>query len=253
MLTEYQRGSIFGAVIVAIAFAASFSTIQSQQAGPSNNFPAKVSGSQQQGETFWEAASEPAALFTGALVVIGGLQAALFFWQLGLIRAGSADAREAANAARDTAKATGDAVTLARLNASKELRAYVFAGSSRIDNFVVGGWVTTRIDLNNAGRTPANNLESWSGIVLREYPLRTELKPSPINPSSKSSLAPGGETSHIIEWPKALSQEEFDHIIAGRMAIYVFGGVAYEDVFKEPHFMRYRLMYGGGYATRTEE
>jgi hypothetical protein len=112
MLTEYQRGSFFGAIIIAFAFAASFSTIQYQQYYPSHQATSDIERDKDKRETFWEAAtSDPVAAFTGALVIVGGIQAALFLWQLDLIRKSLADTKEAADAAKLSAEVANNTKT----------------------------------------------------------------------------------------------------------------------------------------------
>src|SRR5579872_6770986 len=126
MLNQYQRGSLFGAIIVTVAFSAAFSTIKYPHRNPSDYPAVNINSDSQRGESFWEKASrDPVAVFTGALVIVGSAQAALFLWQLDLMRKGLRDAKNSADAAKDTAEATGEAVAISRESAVRELRAYV--------------------------------------------------------------------------------------------------------------------------------
>ena len=63
-LTEYQRGSIFGAVMFFVAFAAALSTIPHSQTYPSNQTGTQIEDKQPQPETFWESVSGGDALAT---------------------------------------------------------------------------------------------------------------------------------------------------------------------------------------------
>lgn len=62
---------------------------------------------------------------TGGLLVVGGVQAGLFFWQLGLIKDSLRDTQTAAEAATKAANATEATVDTMRDTAVRQLRAYV--------------------------------------------------------------------------------------------------------------------------------
>ena len=96
-LTEYQRGSIFGAVMFFVAFAAALSTIPHSQTYPSNQTGTKIEDKQPQPETFWESVSggDALATITSLLVIVGAIQAVLFLGQLKFIREGLVDTKEA--------------------------------------------------------------------------------------------------------------------------------------------------------------
>jgi hypothetical protein len=66
------------------------------------------------------------ALFTVLLFCVAVAQAGLFLWQLRYMRQGM---RDAEMAAKDSADATRDSVTLAKDTAQRQLRAYVFLDS----------------------------------------------------------------------------------------------------------------------------
>ena len=89
-LTEYQRGSIFGAVMFFVAFAAALSTIPHSQTYPSNQTGTQIEDKQPQPETFWESVSggDALATITSLLVIVGAIQAVLFLGQLKFIREG---------------------------------------------------------------------------------------------------------------------------------------------------------------------
>jgi hypothetical protein len=112
MLTDYQKGSIFGAVLLWVAFAAAYSTTPYQQIyeQPSTH----SARDHYQEETIWDTFfHDPVAIFTCALAVIGAGQLCLFFWQLGLIRESLSDAKKSADAAKEAADATARQVKIA--------------------------------------------------------------------------------------------------------------------------------------------
>ncbi len=168
MLNDYQKGSIFGAVIVAVAFAASFSGMQLSQQGHNNLDVSKILTNQNQQESFWDSVfHDPVAAFTGALVIVGGVQAGLFLWQLDLIRRSLTDAKEAS----DAAKISADAATR-QAKATEES----FAKLERPYLFVSGVWILdfdTDFDefflqygIANHGKIPAIVERAWIGFTI---------------------------------------------------------------------------------------
>jgi hypothetical protein len=100
--TEYQNGSIFGAVTLGVAFAAVFFTTPNLHLG--EQAPSQSTTKNSPEETLWDRFSHDSiAILTCALVFVGGAQVWLFFRQLKFIGDGLVNAKEAADAARDTA------------------------------------------------------------------------------------------------------------------------------------------------------
>ena len=109
--------------------------------------------------------------FTFGLFVIGAAQAILFLWQLNLIRQSLVDTKEAAEAAKDTAKATGDQVIISRSAMIASLRAYVFPTG------VNGYWKTDkqgafhwrfRTVWTNSGDSPTKNMTFCTYCEVRD-------------------------------------------------------------------------------------
>lgn len=121
---------------------------------------AEQAGNQQKdNETLWRVSSwEPITVFTWALVVVGGSQAALFVWQLRLIRAGMHDAKGAAIAARDSADAATRQSEIAQNAYIAGIRPWLdftitLTDGIRWDEHNVG--LTYYITVVNHGRSPA--------------------------------------------------------------------------------------------------
>jgi hypothetical protein len=101
MLNDFQKGSIFGTVLVGIAFAAALSVSGPQYVEDRKYDP--INDHQKQPEGFLDRTfSDPVNIFTLGLVLVGAVQAGLFLWQLDLIRAGLVDAQDAASAAHQS-------------------------------------------------------------------------------------------------------------------------------------------------------
>jgi hypothetical protein len=114
---------------------------------------------QQQDESWWERAADPVAIFTASLVIVGCAQLGLFYWQLKLIRESLADAKEAADGARDSAAAATKQARIAEDMLVKRERPYLFvfgltAIRKRTDN-VLGDDYFIEYTVANHGPMPA--------------------------------------------------------------------------------------------------
>ncbi|MDQ6867610.1 MAG: hypothetical protein M3178_04110 [Pseudomonadota bacterium] len=132
--------------------------------------------------------------------------------------------------------------------AERQLRAYVLVSSARIHDFGIERPPRVEIIIKNSGQTPAFDLLSWSGMIFEKFPLNIELvDPPPDIKQSRSTLGAGDISSHLTTAGCPLTKIETDMIIAGKVAIYVFGEIKYKDIFKKiERSTRYRMMYGGG-------
>ncbi len=136
-LTEYQRGSIFGAVLLGVAFAAALSTApgakdQAQYANSSEK-TAEVDAQHQKRETIWKATThDPIAIYTLGLLIVAAVQAGLFWWQLGFMLAGLKDAAVAANAAKESADASREQAETAKDALTVARRPYVFISGVKL-------------------------------------------------------------------------------------------------------------------------
>ena len=168
-LTEYQRGSIFGALLVGVAFAAALSVVPR----PNDHPPVFQTGQQlksatsehQKDETWWQwTQADPVATYTLGLCLIALVQAGLFVWQLGYMREGLADAAAGAQAAEEAAKAATDLNKITRDAYVADQRPWVSVdlkpepgGRLIVEQ---DGNITADITISyrNHGRTPAINV-----------------------------------------------------------------------------------------------
>jgi hypothetical protein len=104
------------------------------------------------------------ALYTILLVLVGVGQLGLFWWQLHLIRDSLKDAHTAAEAAKESADRTREALAHTRFVASRQLRAYLCIDMLDFSGDAVGGLdfrlseATLTFVLKNKGETPAYNI-----------------------------------------------------------------------------------------------
>jgi hypothetical protein len=131
--------------------------------------------------------------------------------------------------------------------ARRQLRAYVLISSAQIHDFGIEHPPRVEVIIKNSGQTPAFDLLSWGGMIIEKFPLNIELAlPPPDIKQSQTAQGPGDSSSHSITAGRPLTKIETDVVIAGGMAIYVFGEIKYKDIFKTERSTRFRMMYGGG-------
>ena len=230
-LTGYQKGSIFGAVIVFIAFAAAQSTVPHSQTNPGDQARSTIEAKQPQQEPFWEAVSggDAVATVTSLLAIVAAIQAVMFIWQLIYMRRGL----EKAAAAADAAKAAAEA--LPQLE-----RAYVFFSYATCDELKNGfGEETTIVRMckiqygvKNHGRTPAI-LDRFSvnfRFVDKRLPERELIKDLP-----SRLIISAGEDKRDNDQKGPLTRVEYKRAEADDGRIYFWGATAYKDVFGQRH------------------
>jgi hypothetical protein len=180
---------------------------------------------------------------TFGLVIVGLAQAALFWWQLNLIREGSADTKEAARAAGESAKAARDTVELARKTAERELRAYVMVDTvAFFQPDGPDGRTYIHVELKNFGQTPCYRGELIAGAdVCLTKPLDFVI---PLDEKSERypevTMAPGH--LHIIHIERSEEVTGKWHSLndSGKTA-YVWGRLIYQDAFDNKHVTEFQL------------
>lgn len=161
-----------------------------------------IEQAQQQDESWWERAADPVAIFTACLVIVGCAQLFLFYWQLRLIRESLADAKEAADGARDSAAAATKQARIAEDMLVKRERPYVFvfgptAIRKRTDH-LLGDDYFIEYTVANHGPMPAIIEGAWIGFELSD---RAEPgRPLLVDDSHKlatNSIMPTGDRRRI--------------------------------------------------------
>lgn len=118
------------------------------------------SGAQQnQQEGWWQRTTDPVAIFTFCLVVVGSFQLGLFLWQLRLIRESLDDAKIAADAAKESADAANRSATLAEKGLIAAQRAWIKIERIMISQPLAftdtGVSTAVSIRITNIGNAPA--------------------------------------------------------------------------------------------------
>ncbi|MDB5429743.1 MAG: hypothetical protein JWP35_859 [Caulobacter sp.] len=157
-------------------------------------------------------------------------------------------AKNSADAAHSSAAATQAAGSAAQRNAAIQLRAYVGEDSAEITDFVVGKRPKFEIVLKNTGNTPAYRFGGWIGGSILPFPQRRDIAVGCMKPSERD-VPPGGESHFIILLPE-LTEDTFNGVNSGKMAIYLFGRYSYRDAFNNITSLPIRLMYGGPNPTK---
>jgi hypothetical protein len=186
--------------------------------------------------------------FTGLMLLVALGQAALFFYQLRLMRKTMIDTEKAASAAQKSAEVAEKTVEIMSDTAQRQLRAYIFVKTD--DKSVVldsDSVLTVTTIVKNFGQTPAHNIITSQHIGTYVLPI------SPDNPldnlsfadnSSTSALAPG-EVTYIRNNPQKLTARLIADIESGVVALFVLGEIKYYDSFGTPQSTKYRMFSTG--------
>lgn len=204
----------------------------------------------------WQDAS---GFFTFGLVLIGGLQLGLFYWQLRLMREGTEDTAQAVMAANKSAQAARVQADTARETlktmqetAQRQLRAYVVIKDPTIRLFPQNPLGATKsvVGFRNTGQTPAYNFRI-SGYVSLQPVLDEARLVVPVFDQNygTSTLAPGAEEFVWMD-QQFLPANQFAALAAHGMAAYLHGIARYEDIFKRTWTLNYRAVTGLGRGMR---
>jgi hypothetical protein len=235
MLTEYQKGSIFGAVMVALAFAFSFFTSPQpkiSQTAPGNQTAGDVSGDHQADKSLWDrVVSDPMNVLTLGLLFVGSTQAILFLWQLNLIREGLADTKEAADGAKKSADIANESLLLSKETAERQLRAYVslkqFGKSPMLDTKTNAllGW-SLNVVWQNTGATPTRDMLSHTSVRFEIEDIPEDYRFPDMWIIGKEqvytpvTLAPN---STFVDDIGAFSIDQLQEIRSGQKILYLYG------------------------------
>jgi hypothetical protein len=178
-------------------------------------------------------------IFTGVLA-FGGLH------QLNLLTRAERIATETAQAAKDSADATKKAVELSDKTAERQLRAYVGVFSSAVEEQTSSEGklaIAARVEIRNAGQTPAYNLRSWIAIEATEPPTIPFHFPPNLEERPTGMLPPGTNTNLDISF--ATTAEVIQSLHDNRRSLYVWGRVEYRDAFGHDRYLVFHLVARG--------
>jgi hypothetical protein len=136
------------------------------------------------------------------------------------------------------------AITQEQINAERQLRAYITI--SHVDFVQIGREIQIRVKILNAGQTPAHSCVVWMDSSLWSIPLINDAFPNHVIHEgvrpSRSIIGPGTDSN--IERFIQLTEDEYieqEQPAQTRMQIIIsHGEVRYQDVFRKPHFTRFK-------------
>jgi hypothetical protein len=245
---------LFGALLAVAIFGIGM-VLESSRRPPANqkatSNAAKENHDHPPERSFWNWVTHDAAgFFTLWLVIVGGGQLGLFYWQLRLIRIAADDAKKAGIAAERAADATTASVDLARSTAEKQLRAYVLVTNMTMSGVEVDATPSVKITIRNSGQTPAHDIAVSVAIGLIDYPPVN----SPPNDDadiakSISILGPQSESLIPAKLEGVLHYSQAVAINTGAKAIHIFGDIKYVDAFGIHRRTDFSSFYGGEFGT----
>jgi hypothetical protein len=198
-------------------------------------------------KTLWErTTSDPVAFFTFWLVVstIGLGVSTVLLWRAGekqyrhtRITAfrQSRDMRESLRVAEKSADVGLAAINLSEETAERQLRAYFTLERALV--FAKGTDCQFNLRFLNSGQTPAYNVRCWYRFAVSPY--GGEPPYDNVGKLSGASVVGAGGTISVVK-SFSITPEEKESIIKKQLAIFVWGQLMYEDVFKNPRFLSFR-------------
>lgn len=173
------------------------------------------------------------------LLTIAAVQAAMFYWQLKLMRSSARDACRAADAAQRS-------VEVMSQSAEKQLRAYVTVEQVDSDVHVDGRYSGT-VHIKNSGQTPALNVRCWIHSWIAAWPLTETLPPPPDDfEMARSVLAAGAELLQSYGRTHPVPEDARPLLRTHEGTLYVYGAVEYVDTFGHVRRTDFRLFRSGG-------
>jgi hypothetical protein len=247
VLTEYQKGSIFGAIIVAAAFVFSFSTTPTNLYNANTNqIATNITKVDRQDVAFSDRVfADPTNLFTLGLLVVGGGQAILFLWQLSIIRNGLVDAKEASDAARQSAEVADKSLRLSSETAQRQLRAYIFIEGGVVRALKTNaGRSLIRVEFitKNSGQTPAYSFKSWAKLEILDATIEPLYDTPKMVDQSFDTIGPGTTREAFLS--KEITNDDFARICNRNQIVRVWGRYEYKDAFEAPRYFNFFLRNG---------
>lgn len=142
-----------------------------------------------------------------------------------------------------------------RDSSHRQLRAYVLPEQSGIlDGTMLNPPQPARANvpgcgmlIKNSGQTPAYKVVSFAQIaILPVNSPSTQFIVPPIPTRFFNTIGVGGTFSKSLWFDRALTAGEITDIANGVQAIFLFGRIEYEDIFKKHHVSNFRLHYTWG-------
>jgi hypothetical protein len=151
-------------------------------------------------------------------------------------------AAAAARAAVMATKEASEANSIARDTAKRQLRAFVAAERSVLE--IKENLVVATIAIVNSGQTPAYHFDHCAWIGFGHIGETKIFEEGPHRPKSGAHIPSSGNCGAIIESDR-LTESQIAKIKLGKIAVWVWGTIWYEDVFGDAQRTKFRFVYTG--------
>jgi hypothetical protein len=191
--------------------------------------------------------------FNGFLVIVGFLQVWLLFRTLKTTNR-QADIAEAQKAQIIlSGEQTERIINQMKDTTQKQLRAYLGVSECCLKleppNIPEG-----QVSIKNFGQTPARKVRQWIGIAIFPQPLVGQLPEPPEGmQTSVSIISPGSHHINVAPVKVPIRACDLPSLYTPEHSVYVYGRVAYEDIFENEWSTNYRFFCGGPDGLRTKE
>jgi hypothetical protein len=133
----------------------------------------------------------------------------------------------------------------------QQLRAYVMVVRIEVRNIGPATIPEAKLFLKNAGQTPAQDLTSYIRMGFAPFPLSERLTLDKAEHVSRETVGPGIERHITQVWDGLLGFDRYSALAAKTHAIFLFGYIAYRDVFGFNHRTNFRHYIGGNFGLES--
>ena len=151
-------------------------------------------------------------------------------------------ATQAASAAIKSAEIAANSANHSLKEMQLEQRAWVGVTAAKMTNFHPGQQVRAMVWVKNTGKTFALHTTIYQRIVSVGAPITNFPEEQPTEPGV--TLLPGADlAAQVGGGPVPLPIEAFEAIKTGKMFVYMYGSIRYEDVLGGSHRTEFSVIY----------
>jgi hypothetical protein len=144
---------------------------------------------------------------------------------------------KATNAAVQSSNIAEEALADARVNAKRQLRAYLTSRGATLN--YKDGLLTGSVEITNSGQTPARKARSWIVVVIEKPPFDEAWLKEEVRFSSMSDKGAG---DYIV--PKRVVNVHDEFLLLKvhhkEVGVWIHGHAVYDDIFGDSHTVSYR-------------
>jgi len=142
---------------------------------------------------------------------------------------------------------TGGQFFIAKDQEQRQLRAYLTVDAVGITRFNNSDPIEGGIQFKNTGQTPAYKIRSIASIDMSDYPRTINyMSGNQIAERLSAIVGSGGLSIANLKIARKLTPMEYEAVMHGTGAIYIFGRVLYDDAFGKLRCTYFRFFYTGG-------